>query len=106
MTLEFSLDHNHNFALKRVFDQPVLSRNSLTLCAFHELGAQNHDVATILNKDAVTKHKVFVPQEKVVFVAMLDGTDRALVRALNTFDHLVNTKCVSLGVSATKSTAT
>lgn len=90
-----SNDYNH-LALQRIFDQPVLGRNRLSLGTLHKLRSQNHDVATIFNKDSVALHKIFVPQEKVVFVSMFNWTNNALVSALGTLNHLVQSQCISL----------
>jgi len=105
MAFELAFNHDHHLAIERVFDQSVLCRYGLPGNTLHELSTKDHHISTVLNEDAVAEDKVLVPQEQIVFIAVFDGTDHALVLPLHALDHLVETQRVALRVSAPKCAA-
>lgn len=105
VALELSFDDNHHLPLQRIFDESVLRCYSLALRTLHKLSAENHYVATVFDKDSVAKNEVLAPKEQIVLVAMFYWANRAFVWALNTLHHLVDLKCIALGVSSPKSAA-
>jgi hypothetical protein len=106
IAFKFAFNNDDNLAEQWVFDQSVLRCDCLTLYALHELCAQDNHVATVFDKNTVTQRIVFAPQKQVVLVAMLDWPNSPFVWSLEHFDHLVQPKSVTLGITSTESSTT
>ena len=74
MALELTFSDHYDLTYQFVSHKTILIGNSSGVSFFEEFRTKNLRVATILDKDAVWLHKLFVPQEQIVFVSVLDRT--------------------------------
>lgn len=100
MTLELSFVNHDEFSNESILNKAILVSHSLPLTFFHELSTENLSIAAVLDEDAIRLHKLLVPQEDVVLVAMSYRAVQSTVLTLCNLDDLVHGKSVIVFISA------
>ena len=75
MALELAFDDYDLLADKLIAHQSIQVCNTSFLAMLEEVFTQKLCVAAVLNEDAIRLREFFVPEEEIVSVAVLDGSD-------------------------------